>query len=169
VGTSNRSPGTTKRSAGLLLYRETADGLEVLLVHPGGPFWAKKDDGAWSIPKGLIGEGEDPLAAARRECQEETGCIADGDFIMLEPLRQPGGKVVHAWAVHGDFDPAVLHSNEFEMEWPPGSGVRKSFPEVDRAGWFSLDVARRKILKGQVAFLDQLAKRLGAGQQQRIH
>lgn len=163
MGTSSRSPATPKRSAGLLLYRETAAGLEVLLVHPGGPFWAKKDDGAWSIPKGLIGDQEDPLAAARRECEEETGCVAEGDFIPLDPLCQPGGKVVQAWAVRGDFDPAGLRSNDFEMEWPPKSGVMRRFPEVDRAGWFPLDVARRKILKGQAGFLDQLAQRLGAG------
>src|SRR5262245_61990075 len=155
--------GSSKRSAGLLLYRKTTAGLEVLLVHPGGPFFAKKDDGAWSIPKGLIGQDEDPLAAARRECEEETGCVVDGDFIALTPARQPGGKVVHAWAVSGDFDPSSLRSNEFEMEWPPGSGHRRSFPEVDRAGWFSLDVARRKILKGQIAFLDQLVRRLADG------
>jgi predicted NUDIX family NTP pyrophosphohydrolase len=157
----------SKRSAGLLVYRESAAGLEVLLVHPGGPFWAKKDDGAWTIPKGLIEEGEDPLAAARREFEEETGVAPpSGEVVPLAPLRQPSGKVVHAWAVHGvDFDPAFdpgrLRSNTFAVEWPPKSGAHKTFPEIDRAAWFPLDAARRKILKGQAGFLDQLTQRLG--------
>ena len=152
-----------KRSAGLLLYREPPAGLEVLLVHPGGPFWAKKDEGAWTIPKGLIEENEDPLAAARREFEEETGFAPPpGEAIALQPLRQPGGKIVHAWALRGgDFDPAALRSNTFTMEFPPKSGAMKSFPEIDRAAWFSLDVARRKILKGQAGFLDELERRLG--------
>jgi len=145
-----------KKSAGLLLYRDRAAGVEVLLVHPGGPFWARKDDGAWSIPKGEFADGEDPLAAARREFEEETGMRPEGEFSTLVPVKQPGGKMVHAWAVRGDFDPAGLRSNTFSMEWPPRSGRLSEFPEVDRAGWFTLDDARRKILKGQAGVLDQL-------------
>jgi predicted NUDIX family NTP pyrophosphohydrolase len=148
------SKASTK-SAGLLLFRETA-GLEVLLVHPGGPFWAKKDDGAWSIPKGEFAEGEEPLHAAKREFEEETGIPAVGDFIALEPLKQPSGKLVFAWAVRADFDPSRLKSNTFSLEWPPKSGRQQEFPEVDRAEWFNVEAARRKILKGQAPFLDQL-------------
>jgi predicted NUDIX family NTP pyrophosphohydrolase len=147
-------------SAGLLLFRETAAEVEVLLVHPGGPYWARKDDGAWSIPKGEFTEGEEPLAAAMRECREELGFSCTGDFIPLVPLRQPGGKLVFAWAVRSDFDPAGLRSNTFSLEWPPKSGRRQEFPEVDRAEWFALDSARRKILKGQAPFLDQLLERI---------
>jgi predicted NUDIX family NTP pyrophosphohydrolase len=147
-------------SAGLLLFRRTAAEVEVLLVHPGGPFWARKDDGAWSIPKGEFTEGEEPLAAAMRECEEELGFPCTGDFIPLLPLRQPGGKLVFAWAVRSDFDPAGLRSNTFSLEWPPKSGRRQEFPEVDRAAWFALDSARRKILKGQAPFLDQLLERI---------
>lgn len=149
----------SRKSAGLLLFRRRAGQLEVLLVHPGGPFWARKDEGAWSIPKGEIEETEDPLAAARREVREETGASPAGQFSALTPIRQAGGKVVHAWAVEGDFDPATLASNTFEMEWPPRSGRQQAFPEVDRAAWFVLDVARRKILKGQLPLLDELARR----------
>ncbi|HEV8200535.1 MAG TPA: NUDIX domain-containing protein [Candidatus Polarisedimenticolia bacterium] len=155
-----------KRSAGLLLYRNSANAsgpaasTEVLLVHPGGPFWTKKDAGAWSIPKGLIEEGEDPLAAARREFEEETGGRAEGEAIPLQPLRQPGGKIVQAWAVRGDFDPATLRSSTFAMEWPPKSGRQQEFPEVDRAGWFTLPAAREKILAGQRDFLEQLERLL---------
>ena len=148
-----------KTSAGLLLFRETSGGLEVLLVHPGGPFWSRKDDGAWSLPKGEFEAGEDPLAAARREFEEETGAAADGEAIPLGSLRQPGGKTVHAWAVRGDFDPDLLRSNTFLREWPPKSGRMREFPEVDRAGWFPLETARRKILKGQAGFLDRLEAR----------
>ena len=147
-----------KKSAGLLLYREGAEGLEVLLVHPGGPFWARKDDGAWSIPKGEFEDTEDPLIAAKREFEEETGTPPDGEFIPLQPLKQAGGKLVYAWALCADFDTASLRSNTFSMEWPSRSGRRPEFPEVDRAAWFSLDEARRKILKGQAAFLDQLLR-----------
>ena len=150
-----------KRSAGILLYRGEAGHLEVLLVHPGGPFWAKKDDGSWSIPKGEFDEDEDPLAAARREVAEETGLMADGELIPLEPLRQPSGKTVYAWAMKGDFDPARLKSNTFPLEWPPKSGQQQEFPEVDRAAWFTLELARRKILKGQAGFLDQLQRLTG--------
>jgi predicted NUDIX family NTP pyrophosphohydrolase len=124
------------QSAGLLLFRKGAADLEVLLGHPGGPFWQKKDDGAWSIPKGLIGADEAPLSAARREFAEETGYDPDGDFWPLGEARQPGGKIVQAWAVEGDWDPALISSNTFEMEWPPRSRRRRSFPEIDRAAWF---------------------------------
>jgi len=145
-----------KKSAGLLLFRHRGTDVEVLLVHPGGPFWAKKDDGAWSIPKGELDDDEEPLAGAVRECQEELGVMVTGDFLPLAPLRQPGGKVVLAWAVGADFDPQTLNSNTFQMEWPPHSGKRQAFPEIDRAAWFSPDVARRKILKGQAPFIDEL-------------
>jgi predicted NUDIX family NTP pyrophosphohydrolase len=147
----------SKISAGILLTRVTAQGREVLLVHPGGPFWAKKDDGAWSIPKGEAGDGEDLLAAARRELAEETGCAPDGPAVPLGSVRQAGGKVVHAWAIEADFDPANLRSNTFSIEWPPRSGRRRDFPEVDRAAWFSLSRARDKILAAQRPFLDRLA------------
>lgn len=145
-----------KRSAGLLLFRELRGALEVLLVHPGGPFWARKDDGAWSIPKGEFEGDEEPLAAARREFAEETGAAIDGEFIALAPVRQPSGKIVHAWAVRADFDPAQLRSNTFAMAWPPKSGQLREFPEVDRAAWFGLDEAHAKIQPGQRPLLDQL-------------
>lgn len=152
-----------KQSAGLLLFRETAAGIEVLLVHPGGPFWVKKDAGAWSIPKGLIEEGEEPLAAARREFEEEVGIAApEGETIPLTPLRQPSGKIVHAWALRSDLDPAIFVSGTFEVEWPPKSGKRQSFPEIDRVEWFTLDAARGKLLAGQRPFLDELGRLLGA-------
>jgi predicted NUDIX family NTP pyrophosphohydrolase len=128
----------------------------VLLVHPGGPLWAKKDEGAWSIPKGEIDDGEDPLAAARREFQEELGSPVSGEFVKLTPIRQASGKMVHAWAVESNFDRATFKSGTFTMEWPPRSGRRQDFPEVDRAEWFALDDARRKINKAQIALLDQL-------------
>jgi predicted NUDIX family NTP pyrophosphohydrolase len=153
-----------KKSAGLLLFRRAADAIEVLLVHPGGPFWAKKDEGAWSIPKGEFADGEDPLPAALREFEEETGKAvretAAGDFIPLQPQRQPGGKLVHAWALRGDFDPTQLRSNTFSIEWPPRSGRHQTWPEVDRASWFPLDAARKKILPGQVPLLDELERTL---------
>ncbi|HWE50650.1 MAG TPA: NUDIX domain-containing protein [Bryobacteraceae bacterium] len=145
-----------KRSAGLLMYRRADSGLEVLLVHPGGPFWAKKDLGSWSIPKGEYTEEEDPLAAARREFQEETGFTVTGDFVPLGELRQPGGKFVKAWAFEGDCDASRASSNTFPLEWPPRSGKTQVFPEVDRAEWFSIPEARAKLLKGQTAFLDAL-------------
>lgn len=151
-----------KRSAGILLYRLSGAEPEVLLVHPGGPFWAKKDDSAWSIPKGLYEEGEDALAAAQREFTEETGFTAQGDFVDLGAFRQPGGKIVQAYALQGDADPMKLRSNLFAMEWPPGSGRMQDFPEADKAGWFAPDAARRKILKGQVAILDALLSRLAS-------
>jgi predicted NUDIX family NTP pyrophosphohydrolase len=144
-----------KRSAGLLIYRGAGGPTQVLLVHPGGPFWARKDEGAWSIPKGLVEEGEDELAAARREAAEELGVAIDGRFEPLGEYRQPGGKVVVAWAVEADraIDAAAIVSNTFAMEWPPKSGVRQEFPEVDKACWFGRAEAERKILKGQHAML----------------
>jgi predicted NUDIX family NTP pyrophosphohydrolase len=151
----------SRTSAGLILFRRRPEGVEVLLVHPGGPLWAKKDDGAWSIPKGEPAEGEDELSVAKREFTEETGASPSGDFVALEPLRQPSGKLVHAWAVEGDFDPATLESNTFVMEWPPKSGRRREFPEVDRAEWFPLETAARKLLPGQVPFLTELRRKLG--------
>ena len=150
-----------ERSAGVLLYRRTGPEPEMLLVHPGGPFWAKKDDGAWSIPKGLTDEGEDGLAAARREFAEETGAEIDGDFIDLGVFRQPSGKTVQAFAVEGDFDLDGFRSNVFAMEWPPKSGRTQEFPEADRAGWFAPAEALRKVTKGQVAIVLALLERLG--------
>jgi predicted NUDIX family NTP pyrophosphohydrolase len=149
-----------KRSAGLLLYRLGQDGIEVLLVHPGGPFWAGKDDGAWSIPKGEFSEDEDPLEAAKREFQEETGGRVSGECLPLTPLKQPSGKIVHAWMVRGDMDLQEFKSNTFSMEWPKGSGRLQDFPEVDRAGWFTIGSARHKMLKGQIPLLDQLQAKL---------
>ena len=146
-----------KRSAGLLMYRRSGGHLEVLLVHPGGPFWMKKDLGAWSIPKGEYSADEEPLAAATREFQEETGLVASGPFRPLTPIKQPGGKIVHAWAFEGDCDAEALKSNNFSLEWPRGSGRMQEFPEVDRASWFRIEDARRKILPGQAGFLDELA------------
>ena len=140
------------------MFRFRERQLEVLLVHPGGPFWAKKDEGAWSIPKGEIGEHEDPLAAARREVLEETGAVPDGTFLPLTPVRQAGGKIVQAWAVESDLDPADIRSNTFEMEWPPRSGRRRAFPEIDRAAWFTIPVARSKILRGQLPLIDEFTR-----------
>ena len=151
-----------KLSAGLLLYRRRGKTLEVLLVHPGGPFWAKKDLGAWSIVKGEAEPTEDLLACARREFKEETGCTAEGSFLPLAPVRQAGGKEVRAWAVEMECDTGSIRSNLFEMEWPPRSGRRQSFPEIDRAEWFELAAAREKINKGQVALLDELEKLIAA-------
>lgn len=150
-----------QRSAGILLFRRSGPEPELLLVHPGGPFWAKKDEGAWSIPKGVYEADEDPLAAARREFSEETGSAPDGDFIALGPFKQPGGKIVSAWAVEGDFDLAGFSSNSFSIEWPPKSGRRQEFPEADRAAWFRPEEALRKILKGQAPIVAALLERLG--------
>jgi predicted NUDIX family NTP pyrophosphohydrolase len=149
-----------KQSAGILLYRMEAHGPSVLLVHPGGPFWAKKDLGAWSVPKGEYSPGEDPLDVAIREFEEETGTRLTGDFRPLGELRQAGGKRVLAWAVEGDIDPATIRSNTFEIEWPPRSGRTQSFPEIDRAEWFSSARAREKILPSQREFIDRLVKML---------
>lgn len=166
----------TRRSAGILLFRLTsgahdtnssqdggrvtrAPGVEVFLIHPGGPYWAKKD--SWSIPKGEYEEGEPPLVAARREFQEETGAAVDGDFLALGTIRQPSGKEVTAWALEGDFDPAALVSNTCEVEWPPRSRRTVEVPEADRAAWFTVDEARKKIFRGQEALLDRLLQELG--------
>ena len=150
-----------KESAGLLAFRRTPGGLEVLLAHPGGPFWAKKDEGAWSIPKGELAAGEDPLAAALREFEEETGVIIAGTPLPLQPVRQPSGKIIRAWALEGDLDPATVKSNTFSLEWPPRSGRQQEFPEIDRVAWLPVEEARRKIVPGQVPLLEQLALQLG--------
>ncbi|MDW5593784.1 NUDIX domain-containing protein [Conexibacter stalactiti] len=149
-----------RRSAGILLHRRLDGGEpEVLLVHPGGPFWAKKDAGAWSIPKGEHGADDDPLTAARREFAEELGRpLPAGEIVPLGEVRQKGGKLVTAWAVAGDLDPATIVSNSFELEWPPRSGRRAQFPEVDRAEWFTLDRAREKLLPAQLPLLDRIAE-----------
>ena len=145
------------------MYRRRDGQVEVLLIHPGGPFWTRKDDGAWSIPKGEFTDEEAPFDAALREFQEETGFTASGDFVALEPIRQAGGKIVHAWVVEGDCDAAAVKSNTFSMEWPAHSGQRRTFPEVDRAGWFSLAQAEVKILNSQRPLLEQLRAILGEG------
>ena len=152
-----------KRSAGLLVYRRGSSTVEVLLVHPGGPFWAKRDDGAWSLPKGEHGPDEDPLEVAVREFREEVGSDppAGRSAVPLGELRQPSGKHVTAWALEGDVDAGTVRSNTFTIEWPPRSGRRQEFPEVDRAGWFDLDTARRKLVRGQVGFIDRLRELLG--------
>jgi predicted NUDIX family NTP pyrophosphohydrolase len=149
------------QSAGILLFRRTGGIVQFLLVHPGGPFWAKKDAGAWSIPKGLYEEPENAVDAARREFWEETGVTITTDLVELGKFKQPGGKVISAWAAESDFDVAELRSNAFSLEWPPKSGKRKEFPEVDRAGWFSLIEAAAKITKGQLPILMKLATELG--------
>ncbi len=145
-----------KQAAGILLFRRGAAGTEVLLAHPGGPLWARKDIGAWTLPKGQFTEGEQPLDAAKREFEEEMGSAPAGEFQPLGTLKQPSGTVIHAWAVESDFDPASVKSNLFSLEWPPRSGRFAEFPEVDRAAWFSIPEARRKIVKGQAPFLDRL-------------
>ncbi|MBP6876139.1 MAG: NUDIX domain-containing protein [Candidatus Eisenbacteria bacterium] len=152
-----------KKSAGLLVFRERAGSLEVLLVHPGGPFWRNKDAASWSIPKGEFGDDEQPLDAARREFEEETSLRVDGPFLPMLPLRQRSGKLVHAWAVRQDLDLAGFKSNTFSLEWPTGSGNVREYPEADRAAWFDLEAAREKILPGQAGFLDQLVERVKAG------
>ena len=150
-----------KESAGILLFRRRKRELEVLLAHPGGPYWANRDLGAWSIPKGEFTEAEDPLEAARREFEEETGFSAAGEFLPLTPLRQSSAKRVSAWALEGDCVPSRARSNNFCLEWPPKSGEYQEFPEIDRVEWFNLASARAKLVKGQQAFLDELAERLG--------
>jgi predicted NUDIX family NTP pyrophosphohydrolase len=149
------------RSAGILVYRRSDAGLEIFLVHPGGPFWARKDLGAWSIAKGEFGEEEKPLAAALREFTEETGQTISGDFVALTPVKQPSRKIVHAFAVEGNIDAQRIVSNEFEMEWPPRSGRTQRFPEIDRGAWFPLAEARRRVHRGLVPILDELAGMLG--------
>jgi predicted NUDIX family NTP pyrophosphohydrolase len=149
-------PAGPKTSAGLLMYRLTDDGIQVLLIHPGGPFWKNKDERAWSIPKGEVEPGEDLLAVAKREFEEELGFKPSGDFTQLTPVRQKGGKVVHAWAFEGDCDPSRITSNTFTIEWPPKSGRQMEFPEVDRAEFFDLETAKRKINPGQVPLLEEL-------------
>ncbi|MGB5796416.1 MAG: NUDIX domain-containing protein [Mycolicibacter algericus] len=152
------------RSAGLLLYRWGADGIEVLIAHPGGPFWARRDDGAWSIPKGEHPDGADPWDTARREFTEEIGLAPpDGERLDLGVVRQAGGKVVTVFAVHGDLDVTDARSNTFEMEWPPRSGQLREFPEVDRVGWFTVARARTKLLAGQRPILDRLVAGAGTG------
>jgi len=149
------------QSAGLLLYRREPAGLRVLLVHPGGPFWTHRDEGAWSIPKGQIEAGESPLDAAHREFAEETGSPALGDALPLGSITQRGGKIVHAWAVEGDIDAHAVHSTTFEMEWPPRSGRTATFPEIDRAAWFDAPEAARRILPAQRPFLERLSAAVG--------
>src|SRR5215217_6907919 len=154
----------TTLSAGILLYRRQGGEVEVFLVHPGGPFWARKDEGAWSIPKGEYKSGEDPLTVAKREFEEETGSDISGTFHALASLKQPSGKVISAWAVEGEINAATIRSNTFSLEWPPKSGQSQEFPEVDRAAWFDLPGAQRKLLRGQRPFLDQLQRWLeGSG------
>lgn len=150
----------TDTSAGILLYRNGPAGTEVLLVHPGGPFWAKKDEASWSIPKGLIDAGEDPEAAARREFAEEVGAVPPGELTLLADVKLSGSKRLLAYALEGDFDPAGLASNRFEMEWPPRSGRMQSFPEIDRAQWFGLDSATARLHLGQRTLIDTLRRHL---------
>lgn len=149
-----------KTSAGILMYRLRDDGPEILLVHPGGPFWRNKDLGAWSVPKGEVEEGADPLTVAKREFEEETGARPEGELTPIGEIRQKGGKRVVAWALEGDLDPESLESNTFTMEWPPGSGTLAEFPEVDRAAWFDLDEARSRILPSQLPLLERLERNL---------
>jgi predicted NUDIX family NTP pyrophosphohydrolase len=147
-----------KKSAGILPFRRTKNEYEFLLVHPGGPFWAKKDLNSWSVPKGEFNEDEDSFAAAKREFHEETGKIAEGKFIRLEPVKQLGGKIIYTWAVEMDLDVSNFESNLFEMEWPPKSGINREFPEVDRAQWFSIEAARQKIVQGQIPIIENLIR-----------
>ncbi len=156
-----------KRSAGLLMFRGRGETLEVFLVHPGGPFWAKKDLGAWSIPKGEYSDDEDALVAAYREFQEETGFAPMGTPIPLTEIKQPGGKMVKAWGIEGDCDASQLRCNLFSMEWPPKSGKILEFPEVDRGEWFPVEAARIKLLHRQVGFLEELTSKLG-GERERL-
>jgi predicted NUDIX family NTP pyrophosphohydrolase len=151
-----------KTSAGILLYKGKGNELRVFLVHPGGPFFAKKDEGAWSVPKGELDEGEDALAAAQREFKEETGCRPEGTFVPLAPVTQKGGKTVLAWAVAGDCDADAIRSNTFALEWPPKSGKVRDFPEVDRAGWFTVDEAKKRINPAQAALVDELVSKLAS-------
>jgi predicted NUDIX family NTP pyrophosphohydrolase len=152
---------SSKISAGLLLYRRRGGSIELFLAHPGGPFWRRRDTAAWTVPKGIIEEGEDALEAARREFQEETGIVPEEPFLPLGSIRQKAGKTVHAWAWEGDADADAIRSNEMEVEWPRGSGIRRSYPEVDRCAWFDPDTARRKINAAQAELIDRLLITLG--------
>jgi len=149
-----------RHSAGLLLFRRTTQGIEVLLVHPGGPFWARKETAGWSIPKGEINEDEDPLHAAHREFVEEVGFSPEGEALPLTPVRQKGGKIIHAWAMEAEFEPERLHSSTFQLEWPPHSGQLQEFPEVDRAAWFTIESAAERINPGQKPLLRELRTKL---------
>jgi predicted NUDIX family NTP pyrophosphohydrolase len=151
-----------KLSAGVILYRCANERIEVLLAHPGGPYWRRKDAGAWSIPKGECGDGEEPLAAALREFEEETGIKLEGELEPLGEVKQAGGKIVRAWTIERDCDPTQMHSNTFSLEWPPKSGRVQEFPEIDRFEWFPITEARQKLVKAQTAFLDRLAERVSA-------
>jgi predicted NUDIX family NTP pyrophosphohydrolase len=150
------------QSAGILLYKITNRHLELFLVHPGGPFWKKKDLGAWSIPKGEFTDKEEPLAAAKREFEEETGTTLSGNFIELKPVKQKAGKLIYAWAVQGDIDATAISSNFFTIEWPPGSGKRQQFPEVDKAEWFGIEEAKQKINPAQSSLIDELQQKIMA-------
>jgi predicted NUDIX family NTP pyrophosphohydrolase len=152
-----------KRSAGILAFRKSGVSCEVFLVHPGGPFWKNKDEHAWSVPKGEFGEEENPFDAALREFREETGFTITGNFVELKPIKQPGGKIVHVWAVEANFDPAEIKCNTFMMEWPPGSGKEIEVPEVDKAEWFTLQSACQKIHKGQIPVIEQFESWLYSG------
>lgn len=147
-----------KKSAGILAYRKVENTIELFLVHPGGPFWKNKDIHGWSIPKGEFNDNENPVDAALREFHEETGYRVSGELTALRPVKQPGGKIVHVWAVEADFDADKVTSNTFSLEWPPGSGKLMDFPEIDRAGWFSAETAIQKIHKGQMPFIEQLVE-----------
>lgn len=153
--------GRSSASAGLLLYRRSANGVEVFLAHPGGPFWARRDEGAWTIPKGLIDAGEEPLAAAKREFEEETGIAPDGPFVPLGSIRQKAGKTVHAWAWEGDADAGAIRSNTMRLQWPPGSGRWIEVPEVDRCAWFDAETARVKMNAAQAPLVDRLLQIIG--------
>jgi predicted NUDIX family NTP pyrophosphohydrolase len=148
----------TKKSAGILVYRKNAEEYEVLLVHPGGPFWVKKDLNSWSLPKGEFEDEEEPLTAAKREFEEETGFSVEGEFIELTPVKQPSGKLIYSWAVKGDLDASIVKSNLFKMEWPPRSGVYREFPEIDRAEWFDFETAEQKIISGQIPIIENIKK-----------
>jgi predicted NUDIX family NTP pyrophosphohydrolase len=149
-----------RQSAGILLFRLTGKSPEFLLVHPGGPFWAKKDIHSWSVPKGEVDEGEEYEAAAKREFMEETGTLPEGELIPLTPVQQKGGKIVYCFACNCDIDPLSIRSNSFEIEWPPRSGKKQSFPEIDRAAWFDASTAREKIIEAQAAFIDEILQEI---------
>ena len=159
INRQNLSP-MQKKSAGILLYRIHNNLPEVLLVHPGGPYWSKKDLGVWSIPKGEFDSDENPLDAAKREVEEETGLKVQGEFVELTPVKQKGGKVIYAWAVQGNLNATEIKSNTFEIEWPPKSGNKKAFPEIDKATWFNMDEAKKKIIQGQVQLILELEIKL---------